>query len=106
MNTSSGVPFSRWPIELACWVSAVVLLYFSNPEVHHHTLCPLGAARLDWCPGCGLGRSVALLLQGDVQASIQMHVLGIPALGVLVYRICTLAKKELMLLKKKTYGSS
>ena len=106
MNTSRAVWFSRWPIELACWVSALVLLYFSNPEAHHHTLCPLGAAGLDWCPGCGLGRSVALLLQGDVLASIQMHVLGIPVFGVLVYRICTLAKKELIVVKKKLYGSS
>lgn len=106
MDARRGVPFSRWPIELACWVSALVLLYFSNPEAHHHTLCPLGAAGLDWCPGCGLGRSIALLLRGEVQASLQMHVLGIPVFAVLVYRICTLAKKEVKFIKKKSYGSS
>lgn len=106
MNVRKGVLLSRWPIELAVWVSALVLLYFSNPEKHHHTLCPIGAAGFDWCPGCGLGRSIASLLQGDVVASVQMHVLGIPVLAVLVYRIYTLCKKELMVIKKKSYGSS
>jgi len=106
MNMRKVMPWSRWPIELAFWISALVLLYFSNPGTHHHTLCPIGALGFDWCPGCGLGRSIALLLQGDVAASVQMHILGGPVLAVLLYRIYTLGKKELTVVKKKPYGSS
>lgn len=98
--------FSRWPIELGCWVVALVLLYFANPAEYHHTLCPLGAAGFSWCPGCGLGRSITLLMHGDVLGSLQMHMMGIPVFSVLLYRIYMLAKKELRTFKQKNYGSS
>lgn len=106
MDRGRGVSFSKWPIELVCWVGALILLYCASPDAHHHTLCPLGAAGLSWCPGCGLGRSISLLMHGDIMGSVQMHVLGIPAFGVLLFRIYTLVRNESRILKKETYGSS
>jgi len=85
---------SKLPVELICWVSALTLLYFSNPHAHHFTLCPLENAGFDWCPGCGLGRSIALLMHGELEASLGMHWLGIPAFLVIIHRIYTLSKRE------------
>jgi hypothetical protein len=50
----------------------------------------------NWCPGCGLGRSLSHLLHGELRQSIQMHWFGIPALLVLLYRIFILSKQELI----------
>ncbi|WP_436830833.1 DUF2752 domain-containing protein [Parapedobacter sp. DT-150] len=85
---------SALPIELLCWTTALVLLYFSNPHSHHFTLCPLENMGLDWCPGCGLGRSIALFMHGEIPASFRMHWLGIPAFGVIAHRIYALSRRE------------
>jgi len=84
--------YRGWPLELIFWVSALVVLFFGNPEAHHLTLCPLALVGFDWCPGCGLGRSITLLLHGRLEASVAMHWLGIPATLVIVYRIYQLTK--------------
>lgn len=34
------------------------------------------------CPGCGMTRALRLLLAGDVGASLRMHPLAVPVLGV------------------------
>lgn len=84
---------AKWPIEWMCWVSALFLLYLSNPHVHHFSLCPLDYIGIAWCPGCGLGRSIALFMHGELQESIRMHWLGIPAFFVIVHRIYSLSKR-------------
>jgi hypothetical protein len=74
------------------WSIALLLLYFSNPDQHHMTLCPLSNLGFDHCPGCGLGRSIALLMHGKWEASFNMHPLGWFGFGLLVYRIIKLLK--------------
>ncbi|WP_229738715.1 DUF2752 domain-containing protein [Parapedobacter pyrenivorans] len=74
-------------------MSALILLYFSNPHSHHFTLCPLENAGIDWCPGCGLGRSISLFMHGEIQASFRMHWLGIPAFFVIAHRIYRLSQR-------------
>jgi uncharacterized membrane protein len=48
-----------------------------------------------WCPGCGIGHSIAWLLHGDIKNSFQAHWLGIPALIMIIYRIAVLAKNNI-----------
>lgn len=75
-------------LEAFVWISAIV--YFAASPVHtgnHFTICPLSLAGFEHCPGCGLGRSMILLLHGHVAESISMHPLGIIALGILTARI-------------------
>lgn len=84
---------SKLPLEGICWVTALLLLYFTNPHDHHFTLCPLENIGFAWCPGCGLGRSIALFLHGEISASFAMHGLGIPAFFVIVHRIYSLLKQ-------------
>lgn len=81
---------AKYPIELFCWIIAMVLLYYNNPYIHHFTICPLENMGFDWCPGCGLGRSITFLLRGNVTESINRHWLGIPVLIIIIHRITLL----------------
>lgn len=58
----------------------------------HFSLCPLSQLGFDLCPGCGLGRSMNLLANGDFQASWSMHPLGMVAFVVIFHRIWNLVK--------------
>ncbi|SEL60279.1 DUF2752 domain-containing protein [Parapedobacter koreensis] len=97
MGYERGI-WSKWhaafPTELICWVAALVFLYVSGGHNPHFTLCPLENAGFDWCPGCGLGRSIGLFMHGEVVASFHMHWLGIPAFFIIVHRIYTLLINE------------
>lgn len=82
----------RLPLELFFWILAVVLLATADPHAHHFSLCPLANLGIEWCPGCGLGRSISALFHGEIKESLNFHWFGIPALMVIVYRIITLSK--------------
>lgn len=94
---------SYFPLELAFWVAALFLLATANPVIatdeHHFTLCPLAALGQHWCPGCGIGRSITQLLNGNLSASLQHHWFGLPALIILVFRVGTLLRLEFNKLK-------
>ncbi|MES2417623.1 MAG: DUF2752 domain-containing protein [Bacteroidota bacterium] len=80
-----------FPFELIFWILALILLASSDPQAHHFSLCPLANLGVDWCPGCGLGRSIAALFHGDVKGSLAQHWFGIPALSILIFRIYQLS---------------
>lgn len=90
----------RLPIELLTWTTGLLLLAFVDTE-GHFTLCPLKNVGWDLCPGCGLGRSINEFFNGQVEASLQTHPLGIFAVIVLSFRIINLTKHYL-----QTYGKS
>lgn len=81
----------RFPLELIFWILALMLLATANPHTHHFSLCPLANVGVNWCPGCGLGRSISALFSGEIRESLNFHWFGIPALLVIVYRIVTLS---------------
>jgi hypothetical protein len=89
------------PVELIFWVLALTLLATANPHEHHFTLCPLANLGFDWCPGCGLGRSITAIFNTDFSASIRHHWFGIPALLIILYRIYQLSKQ--FIFKQKHY---
>jgi len=79
--------------ELGFWIAAIIALGLSNPSAAtHFTLCPLKLAGINWCPGCGIGHSIAYLLHGDIAHSWHAHWLGIPAFFIIVHRIFILFK--------------
>ena len=81
-------------VELVIWIGALVLLAFTNPAEHNFTLCPFNNLGFKYCPGCGLGRSIAYLFRGDFIRSFQMHPLGIFAVGVIGFRIYQIINKQ------------
>lgn len=59
---------------------------------HLFSLCPLDAMGVSFCPGCGLGHSVAFLVRGELSASLQAHPLGLPAVLILLAHVGRLVR--------------
>lgn len=77
--------------EALLWVVALVALaIIPIDQEAHFTLCPLSNFGFDFCPGCGLGRSISLAFNGQLEASFKTHPLGLLAIIILSYRIVTL----------------
>lgn len=92
----------RFPLEALIWITGLLVLAVADLDaLQHVSVCPLKQAGITFCPGCGLGRSVSLLFQGNVSQSLQAHPLGIFAVIILSFRILNLTKQYL-----KHYGKS
>lgn len=90
------------PLELIFWLGSLIGILLIDPYgADHFSLCPLDNFGLDWCPGCGLGRSMSLLIKGDLKASWSMHPLAMFAFAVIIYRIIQLIRNIKI---RKHYG--
>jgi hypothetical protein len=87
--------FVRANLELFIWITALLLLIFLNPDGHQVSICPLNFLGFHYCPGCGLGRSIALLFRGRFAESFNMHPLGSFALAMIGFRIFQLGRMAL-----------
>jgi hypothetical protein len=84
----------KLPVEAVIWIIGLAFLAWSDPLADpHFKICPLAMAGFDWCPGCGLGRSVSFIFRGDFESSFQSHPLGIAAVIILSFRVIQLTKK-------------
>ncbi len=81
--------------ELICWVGALTLLSITDPAGTHYSICPLHLLGLGFCPGCGLGHAVSMLLHGKLAGSLETHPLGLPALFFILLRIYRLLQPGL-----------
>ncbi|WP_035805961.1 DUF2752 domain-containing protein [Lunatimonas lonarensis] len=83
----------RVPYDLYIWPLALVAVACIPLDAEvHASLCPVDRLGLDWCPGCGLGRSMKYLLVGDWRRSWEMHPLGGFAVLVIGLRIAEIIK--------------
>ncbi len=88
--------------EAIVWSGALLLLFFMNPD-GGPSLCILKNVGFQWCPGCGLGHAIHHALHFNVTASLEAHLLGIPATLLLIYQTI----KSVYLTKKTIkYGSA
>ena len=81
--------FAQWlwyKKEALIWIAAMAILAISNPAIHHYSLCPLDNLGISYCPGCGLGRSIAYFFRLDFMSSFLSNPLGIPAVFLFVHR--------------------
>lgn len=80
--------------EAVLWSIGLIYLLFINPyQPQQYTLCPFHNLGIDFCPGCGLGRSISLMYHGDFIHSLKSHPLGIIAFVLIASRIFGLTKK-------------
>ncbi len=80
-------------VEGFIWIASLFYFaFFVNPYEVHFTICPLSNLGFDHCPGCGLGNSIALIFRGDFNQSFSTHILGIPALLIILHRIFSIIK--------------
>lgn len=75
-------------------VSLIYLSTISDFSEQHFTICPLSNLGIEHCPGCGLGRSISMILHGNIFQSFDFHWLGIPALIIILLRIFQLIKNN------------
>lgn len=81
--------------EAFIWIAGLLILFFINPYGgSHFSICPFHNLGFKYCPGCGLGHSISYLFHGDIHNSIECHILGIPAVIILIYRIIYLFKRS------------
>jgi hypothetical protein len=90
----------RIPLEALVWLTGLFFLAVFDTD-SHFSICPLKNAGLTFCPGCGLGKSIFQLFQGQISASLQTHPLGIYAVIILSFRIINLTKQYI-----QNYGKS
>ena len=77
--------------EALIWVVglAVVAIGDPNSERHFTLFWPQWVFGIQ-SPGFGLGHSIGYLFRGDIQGSLNSHLLGVPVVAVLLWRIVTL----------------
>jgi len=86
---------SRIPREAWIWSLALVGLAVLGPSLEGHlTFCIPSWLGLDFCWGCGLGRSIGHAFHGDLAASWQAHPLGLVTIGVLIGRVIQLVNQS------------
>ena len=74
--------------EALVWISGILALAFINVDSSSHfSVCPFKSIGIDFCPGCGLGKSIHYLLSFEIEKSLNAHPLGLFAFTVLVRRI-------------------
>src|SRR5690349_10704652 len=88
--------------EPAIWLAALCLLFFMNTD--GPSLCLFRWMGYQSCPGCGLGHSMHEALHGEWRNSIKNHVLGIPAIILLLVHIGT-SIYSITKTNKRLYGS-
>ncbi|MDM7913679.1 MAG: DUF2752 domain-containing protein [Candidatus Eisenbacteria bacterium] len=88
------------PLEAVVWAASLAFLFWigfrldlTNQAAARSAapdLCLAHRLGIPFCPGCGLGRSIALALHGRLIDSFLAHPLGLPALAILLRRIAHL----------------
>jgi hypothetical protein len=87
------------------WIAGLTVLAIINPDSNSHfTLCPFKNLGFNYCPGCGLGHSISYLFHGNIKASLQSHILGIPSVMILSVRTISLIIKSNLNIQLKTYN--
>lgn len=81
----------QFSLEAFIWILALLGLAVLGPWLDGKvSFCIPSALGLDFCWGCGLGRSISRAFHGDLAGSWSAHPAGLVAIPVLVYRIVTL----------------
>jgi hypothetical protein len=85
------VPYQK---EILLWAAALAAPVFIDPAKPHFSFCLFKNIGIDFCPGCGLGRAIALFYRGDIAGSFLCHPLGIIAVIIISLRIISLINKS------------
>jgi uncharacterized membrane protein len=99
MKIKAGIIFQQ-NLEAIIWITVLLIFLFSPVTNEHITLCPFKLAGIDHCPGCGMGRSLIMLLHGDFANSFLMHPLAIFALFILILRIVIVLRNSYLYHKR------
>ena len=74
--------------------AGIILMSLIDPEAEGFSLCMFNFLGIEFCPGEGFGRSVALLFRGQFLESFTMHPLGLPGILIMLHRIFTVINRN------------
>ncbi|WP_370647604.1 DUF2752 domain-containing protein [Rhodohalobacter sp. 614A] len=75
-------------------ISGLLLMAFLDPFSQAPSICPIDRLGFDFCPGCGLGKSIAFAARGNLSASFQSHPLGLFAILIILARIGSILRRN------------
>lgn len=84
-------------------LSGLILVAILDPFSQVASICPIDRMGFDFCPGCGLGRSVAFAARGELAASLQSHPLGLFAIVVIIARIGAIFRRNYNINREKNH---
>lgn len=86
--------FMKYHFEWIVFLAGLLLIGMMNPYIDNgSTLCLLDAAGFPFCPGEGLGHSIAFTFRGDFSNALTAHPFGPAAILIMSGRICYLWKR-------------
>lgn len=84
--------------EVAAFSVGLLLLALMNPEAANGpSLCLFDLLGFDFCPGKGLGHSIAFIARGEFSSALRANILGFFAILILLARISYLLYQRLIL---------
>ncbi|MEX0722790.1 MAG: DUF2752 domain-containing protein [Gracilimonas sp.] len=81
-------------LEWVVFTAGLLLLGFMNPENAGTSFCLFDLAGLNFCPGEGLGHSIAYTFRGDFNSALDAHFAGPLSIVVLSLRIIHLWRRN------------
>ena len=92
--------------EALLWAAGLLVLAASDPssDFHFTLFWPQWVFGIQ-SPGYGLGHSIAYLFRGDLVSSLDSHLLGLPAVIALTYRIVSLQVRKAQAIGSKEESS-
>lgn len=103
---SGGEPFKYYFFLHFEWIvllSGLLLMFFLDPSTQAASFCPIDWLGFDFCPGCGLGKSVAFAARGEFSASLESHPLGFFAIAIIIGRVGSIFRRNYNLIKEKNH---
>jgi len=85
-------------LEIPVLGGGLILLAFMDPAVNSLSFCLFDLTGFDFCPGKGLGHSIAYTLNGDFNEALNAHFMGPAAIVIIITRIVFLIYKQFLTL--------
>ncbi len=82
--------------EALIWTGGLLIVAVGDPESERHftLFWPQWVFGIQ-SPGYGLGHAIGYLVRGDLQSSLNSHLLGAPVVAILLWRIVSLQYRNL-----------
>lgn len=97
MDSSKIQQYFRRHFEWTALLLGLIVIALMNPYVNQGpSFCFLEWIGIWYCPGDGLGHSIAYFVRGDVSNALQANLLGPFAIFILLARTGYLVKKNLL----------
>lgn len=82
----------RAHIEWVAFTTGLILMATLDPLSNETSLCFLELLGIEFCPGEGLGHSIAWIFRGEFENAVSANLFGIPAVLILSLRILQIWK--------------